>query len=69
MSEDQLDNLDVSGYTIRLPGKALDISAIVKAKKFKNRGINLVPWRPAKDSKMLGWVNWWSLESHVVQQW
>ena len=38
MSEDQLDNLDVSGYTILLPGKALDISAIVKAKKFKSRG-------------------------------
>ena len=38
MSEDQLDNLDVAGYTILLPGKALDISAIVKAKKFKNRG-------------------------------
>jgi hypothetical protein len=36
-SEDQLDNLDVAGYTI-LPGKALDISAIVKAKKIKNRG-------------------------------
>ena len=38
MSEDQLDNLDVAGYTILLPGKALDISAIVKAKKFKNKG-------------------------------
>ena len=38
MSEDQLDNLDVFGYTIPLPGKAFDISAIVKANKFKNRG-------------------------------
>ncbi|MCG8622027.1 MAG: hypothetical protein MJE68_08545 [Proteobacteria bacterium] len=38
MSEDQLDNLDVAGYTILFPGKALDISIIVEANKLKNRG-------------------------------
>ena len=38
MIEDQLDNLDIAGYTILLPGKALSIRAIVKAKNFKNRG-------------------------------
>ena len=35
---EQQDNVDITGYTLPLPGKRLDISAIVKAKKFKNKG-------------------------------
>ena len=34
----QLDNPDTAGYIVLLPGKRLDISAIIKAKKFKHRG-------------------------------
>ena len=36
--EHQLDNPDIAGYTAILPGKKLDISAVVKAKKIKNKG-------------------------------
>lgn len=36
--DQHLDNPDIAGYTLLLPGKKLDLSTLVKAKKFKNRG-------------------------------
>ena len=33
-----MDHPDVNGFTLLLPGKAIDISAVCKAKKFKDKG-------------------------------
>ena len=33
-----LSDIDLEGYTILLPGKKLDLSALIKAKKYKSKG-------------------------------
>ena len=33
-----MDKADIRGYTILQPGKKLDLSALLKAKVFKNKG-------------------------------
>ena len=49
--EDQLDNPDTAGYTVLLPGKNLDISAIIKAKNSSTGEISQLPWKPVGDLK------------------
>jgi hypothetical protein len=38
IKEQQFDHPDVNGFTLLLPGKAIDISAVCKAKKVKDKG-------------------------------
>ena len=33
-----LNDVDLEGYTILQPGKKLDLSALIKAKKYKSKG-------------------------------
>lgn len=38
LKEQQIDHPDLNGFTLLLPGKVINISAVCKAKKFKDRG-------------------------------
>ena len=51
VTEQTLDNPDDSGYTLLLPVKRLDISAIIKAKSLSTEAISQGHWKPADVSK------------------
>ena len=38
LKEQQIDHPDITGFTLLLPGKVIDITAVCKAKKFKDKG-------------------------------
>ena len=43
-----MDNPDIAGYTAILPGKKLDISAVIRARRFKHKGNKPAPLEACK---------------------
>ena len=70
VNEQTLDNPDATGYTLLLPGKRLDISAIIKAKKFKHRGNKSGALEACNKLQLRkDWGNCKNWVAHVELQW
>lgn len=64
----KLNGIDLKGYTILQPEKKLDLSALIKAKKYKSKARQLL-WQHVRGYKKWSWAHYMNWGVHTKFQW